>query len=367
MDEAYGASALFAAMWRRNLVVPSFLRRDGVVCFLTTVSRIGLCCLSTALLSIDSRVVNAETWASKMFSSTHHDFGSVSRNAKTEFAFVIENIYEEDLHIASVRSSCGCTKPVLTKRDLKTWEKTELVAQFNTRSFIGNKNAVVTVVFDRPYYAEVQLTVHGHIRSDIVVEPGEVNFGQVPVGTKRELPIRISYAGRQNWEIVDVRGDSEHLLVRMDPVRRQGNLVSYTMHVSVLETAPAGDLVDELIVITNDAKDNEFTLPTNARILAPVTVTPQQIALGSVTDGQTKSDRFVVKGIKPFRITEIQCGDDRFEFKVPRDAKPVHVIPFAFRGNGTPGAEAIQQSLLIKTDMGENIVAECIVTGQVVR
>jgi Protein of unknown function (DUF1573) len=322
---------------------------------------------TTLFASLASSSLQAETWASKLFSTTNHDFGSVSRNAKCDFSFIIENIYEEDVHIAAIRSSCGCTKPILEKRLIKTWEKAELVAQFNTRSFIGNKSAVITVVIDQPFYAEVQLTVQGHIRSDIVVEPGEVNFGEVALGTKREIPVKISYAGRPDWEIVDVRGDSEFLSVRLDPVIRRGNQSSYTMHVSVLNTAPAGDLLDELIVITNDVRDKEFTLVTSAKIAAPVTVTPSQIALGEVVDGQTKSDRFIVKGNRPFRITEIQCLDKRFEFKLPKDAKPVHVIPFAFHGEGVAGTESVKQSLLIKTDMGESIVAECIVTGQVVR
>jgi hypothetical protein len=316
----------------------------------------------------NAQAVLAQPWALKLFDKSHHDFGSVSRNAKTEHPFVIENIYEEELHIASVRSSCGCTKPVLEKRTLKTWEKAELIAQFNTRSFIGNKNAVITVVIDKPYYAEVQLTVQGHIRSDIVTEPGEVKFGEIPISQKQEVSMKISYAGRPNWEIVDVRGNSEYLSVRLDPVRRQGNLTSYTMHVFVLDTAPVGELNDELIVVTNDQVDNEFTLPVLARVIAPVTVTPTQIAMGDVTAGQVRSERFIVKGNRPFRVTEIQCADSRFQFKLPTDAKPVHVIPFEFRGDPpTENSGSFQQSLIIKTDLGESIIAECQISGQVIR
>ena len=103
-----------------------------------------------------------------------------------------------------------------------------------------------------------------------------------------------------------------------------------------------------------------------ARIIAPVSVTPSQIAIGDVSSGQVKSDRFVVKGKRPFKITEIQCADDRFEFKLPADAKAVHVIPFAFRGEHGASGD-FRQSLIIKTDLGESFVAECIVTGQVIR
>jgi hypothetical protein len=310
----------------------------------------------------------AQSWAVKLFDKTHLNFGSVSRNAKAEQAFVIENIYEEELHIASIRSSCGCTKPILDKRRLKTWEKAELIAQFNTWSFIGNKNAVITVVIDEPYYAEVQLTVQGHIRSDIVTEPGEVNFGEVPVGSQRSLPVKISYAGRPDWKIIDVRGDSDFLSVKLENGQRQGNLSAYTMVVSLLESAPAGEFSDELIVVTNDQRDNEFSLPVMARIAAPVSVTPTQIALGSVSLGQTKAERFIVKGSRPFRIIDIECDDQRFEFKLPAEAKTVHVVPFAFHGKEMPDREQpFEQALRIKTDMGDSIVAECIISGQVTR
>ncbi len=345
-------------------VVPNHLRTKSVREFRGwTVASFLLAVAATVSCS---QPLAAQAWATKMFSETHHDFGAVSRNAKTEYAFTIENIYEEDVHIASVRSSCGCTKPVLNQRTIKTWEKAELVAQFNTRSFIGNKNAVITVVIDQPYYAEIQLTVQGHIRSDIVTEPGEVNFGEVPVGSQRELPILISYAGRADWKILDVRGNSDYLAVRLEPVKRQGNMIAYTMHVILSESAPIGELQDELTVVTNDQSNSEFSLPTMARIVSPVSVTPSQIAIGDVPTGQTKSDRFIVKGKRPFKITEIQCADNRFEFKLPNDSKPVHVIPFAFRGKDGASGD-FRQSLIIKTDLGESFVAECIVTGQVVR
>ena len=40
-----------------------------------------------------------------MFKESSHDFGNVARGAKTEYRFKFQNIYEEPLHIAAVRSS----------------------------------------------------------------------------------------------------------------------------------------------------------------------------------------------------------------------------------------------------------------------
>lgn len=322
--------------------------------------------LSFSLVCMSSRV-NAEQWAYKMFAETHHDFGIVSRNAKTEHSFVIENCFEEDVHIASVRSSCGCTKPIIVKNTLKSWEKSEIIAQFNTRSFIGTKSAAITVVIDRPYYAEVQLTVGGTIRSDIVVEPGEVRFGDVDYGTTKSVDLKVSYAGRRDWKITDIRGNSEFLQVKLDPATRQGNLATYLMHIRLKDNADIGELHDELIVVTNDERDSTFTLPVTGRVVPPVQVSPTLVSLGEVPVGQQRQQRVVVRAKKPFSITAIDCEDSRFQFTLPTGDKPVHVIPFVFTGdrNETDEGGAVKQKVIIKTSLGE-MTAETTVAGRVI-
>ena len=81
--------------------------------------------------------VKAESWAEKMFDKTTYNFGAVARAAKIEHEFVLTNRYKEDIHIASVRSSCGCTAPTITKEWLKSREKSSILAAFNTRTFSG--------------------------------------------------------------------------------------------------------------------------------------------------------------------------------------------------------------------------------------
>ena len=81
--------------------------------------------------------VTAQEWARKMFSTTSHEFGTVARSSKQEFAFEFSNLYKEDVHVASVRSSCGCTTPRVTQASLKTHEKSQIVAVYNTNSFLG--------------------------------------------------------------------------------------------------------------------------------------------------------------------------------------------------------------------------------------
>ena len=50
---------------------------------------------------------SAQEWAKKMFKVTSHSFGSVARGAKAEYQFELQNLYEEEVHVAAVRTSCG--------------------------------------------------------------------------------------------------------------------------------------------------------------------------------------------------------------------------------------------------------------------
>jgi len=320
------------------------------------------------LASLGISVVRADQWGQKLFNETNYHFGTVSRNAKTEHAFVIENCFEEDVHIASVRSSCGCTNPVLTKSTLKTWEKGEVIAQFNTRSFIGTKNAEITVVIDRPYYSEVKLTVGGTIRSDVVVEPGEVRFGDVELGEKKVVDLKISYAGRPDWKIVDVRGNSDQIEVRLDPIQKNATRTTYVLRITLRDTAPVGELMDELIVVTNDSKNDQFTLPVNARVIPPVSITPTFVSLGEVGKGKQAQNRLIVRSKKPFSITAVECPDGRFEFKIPEGMKSIHVLPFSFKGELLDESDtgSLKQIIKIKTSLGEDMSAEVTVAGRVV-
>ena len=126
-------------------------------------------------------------WAKSMFSKLEHDFGAVAKNEKAEHVFEIKNLYQEDIRIIGVTTSCRCTDLVLDKYVLKEGETAKLTAKFNTRQFTGFKQATVTLRFAPPFAAEVQLTVKGSIRGDVMFEPGSADFGTITSEAARNL------------------------------------------------------------------------------------------------------------------------------------------------------------------------------------
>ncbi len=307
--------------------------------------------------------VSAQEWATKMFKTRSHDFGTVARGAEAEFSFEFENLYEENLHVASVRSSCGCTTPTITKRDLKTFETSQIVAKYNTRSFLGQKGATVTVVFDKPYYAEVQLSIEGYIRSDVVFDPGEVNFGEVDQFTAAERKLTVSYAGRSDWKITDVRSNNEYFAVDLSESSRGGGRVSYEMRVHLTADAPSGYFQDRLDIITDDEGSPAIPVRVQGSVVSPLTVSPASLLLGNLEPGQSVKKQLIVRGNRPFRILDIKCDDGCFTFEPPGDeSKQIQFVPVTFTANA---AGEISRRITIHTDLANGAVASCTATARV--
>ncbi len=320
--------------------------------------------LALPLLLVINSHASAQEWAKKMFSVTEHEFGTVARGSKQEHRFELKNIYKEEIHIVGVESSCGCTTSKISKDTLKTHETSEIVAVFNTRSFLGAKAATLTVKIDKPYYAEVQLTVDGYIRSDVVLDPGLVEFGSVDAGEGGKAKIQIAYAGRDEWEIVDVRSANRHFEVELDETYRGGGRVNYEMTVRLKPDAPVGYILDQLVIITDDSGAKNVSLPVEGQVLSPMTVSPASLFLGVVKPGESVKKRIVVKGKKPFRIISVKCTEPSITIGKPDgESKPLHFLSIEFKG----GAEAgnIVDKIKIETDLGSGICGECVATATV--
>jgi hypothetical protein len=178
------------------------------------------CTVTVILACFATQPALAEQWVAKMFSEVEHDFGTVARGADAVHRFAVKNIYKQDIEIVSVRSSCGCTTPTIENKILKTGDVGYIVASYNTRAFTGIHGATLTVevkwndngILRR---GETQLRVNGNIRGDVVFKPGAIKFDAVDQGATAEQKAEVTYAGRSDWKITDVRGASDHLEVEL--------------------------------------------------------------------------------------------------------------------------------------------------------
>ena len=309
--------------------------------------------------------LGAQEWAERMFSKLDHDFGTVARGADTVYRFEITNLYKQPMHITGVRSSCGCTSPTIENATIKTYEKGYIVAKFNTRTFTGRHGATLTVSFGAPYAAEVQVRVHGNIRSDVVFQPGAVQFGNVDEGTTNEQFISVNYAGREDWSIVDITNDNDHFEVELQETYRGGGKVSYGLKVRLKDNMPPGYVKDQLTIVTNDqrAESQRIPLYVEGRVVPEISVTPPALVLGDVASDQAITKKVFVRGKKPFKITDVNCSDNCFTFKTDNESKTIHFVEITFHPEHAQGA--VKVPVRITTDRGNNRGATLVVSANV--
>jgi hypothetical protein len=294
----------------------------------------------------------SQDWATKMFKTTSHDFNMVARGERAEFEFVLENLYVEDVHIAAVRTSCRCTTPEMTTETLKTHQKGAIVAKYNTAGFLGAKGATLTVTFDKPFVAEVQLNVRGFIRGDVTPELATVGFGSVDEVSGAERTITINHLGRPGWGITEVRSINPYLSAIATELDRSATQVAYRIVVRLDRDASASDLAGNLTVVTNDPQSPEIQVPVVGTVRARISASPASLFLGVVEPGQKTTRQIVVRGKEPFRVTEVTCEGRGLKLTAPNTTteKSLYLIPVTFVAPRESGR--VEATIHIETSLG---------------
>jgi hypothetical protein len=312
-----------------------------------------------ALLSIAlSPSVQANDWARALFPITQHDFGSVAMAAKTEYRFEFENRSIQPIHVRSVRASCGCTTPIIETEHVPPGQRGSILARFNTHSHQGQRQATITVTFDKPQFAEVQLNVKGYVRRDIVFNPGELAFGQVQEGSSKTMKVTLDYAGRSDWKVLDIGSPDQFLSANLNETSRGNGRVRYEINVTLDGSAPLGPLQSEIVFKTNDRNFTQVPLRLNANILATISVSPPLMAMGDLKLGEPVEQVLILKGQKPFRILSIVSSDFDVRFEAGADAKALHTLPLKIVPKKSSGD--VQGKILVKTDLpgSENLAVD---------
>ena len=317
--------------------------------------RFSTSCILAALLTLAiSPASLAQQWAREMFKDFSHDFGTVAAGAKVQYAFEFTNPYVEDVHIQSVRTSCGCTKVEYPHEAIKTYEKSRILATVDTLSFKGYKGATISVILDKPFPAEVQLNVRTYIRQDVVFQPGEVLFGTVGHGENVSKKISIGYAGRSDWAIDSVTSPYPFLKTRLVEDIRAAGQVRYTLWVDLEKDAPVGYLSGQIILHTNDydPKRAQVPLAVSGVIEPPIEVRPVSLAFLGAVGGHEVVRNLVVKGRAPFKITDIKCDDPRISVAKSEKRSKIHVVRVGFQPDLTAGKKS--GKIIIETDLGSD-------------
>ncbi len=288
-----------------------------------------------------------------LFKTTNHDFGTVARAAKTEYRFTFDNPYNQTIQVRSVRTSCGCTTPIVETEIVPPGGRGSILARFNTGTHTGSRSATLTVTFDKPTFSEIQLHVKGYIRSDVVFQPGEATFGNMMQGTSKSIEVGVDYAGKPAWQINQVTSSDSFITVVPTEVSRQNGRIRYTLAVSISGDAPVGPLESELVVHTNDRNLTTVPLRLMANIAPEISVSPQTLSLGDIVQGEPIKQLIILKGHQPFQVKSVESGEFDIEAKLSEESKTLHALPMIITPKTVEFGKEVNGKITFSTDLPE--------------
>jgi hypothetical protein len=276
----------------------------------------------------------AADWTDAVFPQKLYEFGTVARGSKVRHAFKLANTTNQEIHIASWTTKCGCTDVKVGARDIPPGAQTVVEAVIDTTRFTGYKASGLTLILDRPTPTNVDLNLTCFIRSDVTLNPGQVDFGVVNRSTNPKLELTLNYAGGQpNWAVTEMKTVSDHIVAELrEQGRSASGQVSYVLTATLKPSAPIGFFKDEITIKTNDPSSPSIPVSVAALVQSNVVASPSVINLGTLKVGQTVQKTVLLKSSQPFKLTEIKPAQADLSAPAPvAQSKPLHTVLITFK------------------------------------
>jgi hypothetical protein len=291
--------------------------------------------LAIVALAIASAPASADGWAEKMFKDgLTHDFGVVPRGAQLVHRFTITNIYAVRMEITGIKSGCGCVSASMTKRTLESKESAVLEVRMDGKRFAGPKTVGVSVTVGPEFISTAEIKVTANGRSDIVFNPGQVDFGSVGHGQTPIKTIDIEYAGLLDWKVDQVLAKDVPYTARIEELYRRktraGNQVGYRLSVSIKPDAAVGTHRHNMYLKTNDPTNALVPVLIESSVQSLVQVAPSQLDLGAIRTDTQLIRRVVVRGNTPFTIKSVKGTGNGVELggEIPAREATAHFLTF---------------------------------------
>jgi len=306
------------------------------------------------LLGVGAGWVEAGGWPDSLFPESRHDFGMVPRGVKVKHDFLLVNRLAEPVTILSLRPSCGCTSGRAATSTVAPGQSAVIEAEMDTRNFLGPKSTVlfVSLMTASGQEGEARLGVSSHILSDIVLNPGSIDFGTVMRG---QSPVQVLTVERINgvgWRFTRMVSASRALNAQLVETGRKEGSVTYSLSVSLKADAPAGLLREEIRLISNDPETPSIPIMVTSLIKGNLTAAPSVLSLGQIHSSAGASGRFIIRSSRPFGIRSIEGAGDGFATSPPDGARqPMHIVTVAYKPDDGTTRGDIRRVFRVHTDL----------------
>jgi hypothetical protein len=297
--------------------------------------------------------VASASWAGaeSFFEERVHDFGATPRGPTLVHYFRFTNNSKETLTVGNVRVSCGCVTASAPVTQVKPGDSSYIMAQMDSRRFTGAKSVTVYVLFTSPRYEEISLQVQANGRDDFTMYPDTVSFGQVTRGNTPKASVQVTLLGDPNWQVTEVKPDSDYVKPTAKLVKRNGAEVTYEISATLRPDLPVGKWYTDIWLKTSNSSLSKVRVPLTVDVNAALSATPSILQFGDVKVGDSIEQNVLVRGEKAFRIKSVKGSDPLIKVsEINSESKVVHLLRVSFKPSTTG---EVTRSVSIVTDDGD--------------
>ncbi len=298
--------------------------------------------------------------AQAVFDEVNKDFGGAPRGTMLSHQFKLTNKYNSELHISSIRTSCGvCSTATYDKATLKPGEVATVTLQVDTTKFSGHKAFTIYLVLDRPVLEEKTLTASAISRDDLTMQPSMLSFGTVRMGAAPSASLTIEYRGSTPWQITSILNENGYILPTLELVAKQTGLIAYRLTVRLREDTPAGSWHADLWLVTNDPSSPRLRVPLTVEIQNALVVIPKTLELGQLPKADVLERRVTLRAGEPFKVLKVEGADDQVAVTgISDEAKKVHVLKISVLPAKAETSTELHRKLKIVTNLPKDAVVE---------
>lgn len=181
------------------------------------------------------------------------DFGKMKQGKVLTHIFVFKNEGDETLVINRVKTSCGCTAALLSKKEIAPGAEGEIKLTFNTKGFEGKNTKYIDVESNDPAQPRKRLSVSAEIevppRPRIFLDRYAIDLGLVledaeiqaitKVKNRGELELRVDCTHKRasffsdgqkiTFPLKIAAGKEADVEIRIPPSKRKGVMREYVV------------------------------------------------------------------------------------------------------------------------------------------
>jgi hypothetical protein len=245
------------------------------------------------------------------------NMGTIRNDGNTTMEIKVHNKGTVPLKITKITTSCGCTQAKMEDKDktIAPGASSPLSITANPAKIAGGfeSRKSVTLNSNDPVTPALKFDVIVKVNPEYLLEPAQVEFGQVEKGKTHEQTILLRQLTDQPIEIKNLvsmaRNQSLELSHEPRPKEQwlDPNKAEYNIRVKLADSVPLGKFSGRISIVTTCKRRAEVPVTVTADVTSWYAITPARMLVLRQVPGMGHDDRAkaVITADREFEITDI--------------------------------------------------------------